>query len=286
MSRFERIRRTLGGRTHDGPRRAFTLVELLVVIGIIGLLVAILLPTLARGRAAAQQVACASNLRQLGIGLHLYVDQHRYYPGSCALRDEVIYAAWPTRLRGALGLAVDVRSLGLFHCPARDSDLQWDPAFSTGPHFALPADAGFGYLPGERLLLITARFSYGYNDWGSSPLQGPPYGTTHQKGLGGDLDKRFAGMKEMARGRVRRAAEMIALADSNADGTWDYSIDPNNPAEQPGAPHNGGTNVLFVDGHVERRDHAELIAPNTPEKAHLNRLWNNDHSVVLPSAQR
>ncbi|HSI35275.1 MAG: DUF1559 domain-containing protein [Phycisphaerae bacterium] len=277
--------RDIRGRPQS-PAPAFTLVELLVVIGIIALLIGILLPSLARGRAAAQQVACASNLRQLGIGLQLYVDQHRYYPGSCVLRDEVIFAAWPTRVRGALGLsATDARGLAMFHCPARDSDLQWEPAFGTGPHFALPADAGFGYLPGERLLLITVRFSYGYNDWGSSPLQGPPYGTSRQKGLGGDLDKRFVGMREMARGRVRRAAEMIALADSNADGTWDFSIDPNNPAEHPGAPHNGGANVLFCDGHVERRDHAELIAPNTPEKAHLNRLWNNDYSVMLPDAQ-
>ena len=52
--------------------RAFTLVELLVVIAIIGILSALLLPVLARSKAAAQAVACRSNLRQLGVAAELY----------------------------------------------------------------------------------------------------------------------------------------------------------------------------------------------------------------------
>ncbi len=59
----------------------FTLVELLVVIGIIALLIAILMPALSSARAQAKSVASLSNLRQLGIGLTLYRNENRgFYP--------------------------------------------------------------------------------------------------------------------------------------------------------------------------------------------------------------
>ncbi|MEM6332851.1 MAG: prepilin-type N-terminal cleavage/methylation domain-containing protein [Planctomycetota bacterium] len=57
------------------PRLGFTLIELLVVVSIIALLISILLPTLRSARESAQAVACASNHRQVGIGVFGYAAQ-------------------------------------------------------------------------------------------------------------------------------------------------------------------------------------------------------------------
>lgn len=112
--------RLMISRTKPTHRPAgFTLVELLVVIGIIALLISILLPTLSSARDSAKSLKNLSNLRQQGIGLDFYRNDNNFkFPVHSSLKSDTINAATPSpRIRWADRIFPYVESTAIFDSP-------------------------------------------------------------------------------------------------------------------------------------------------------------------------
>src|SRR2546421_275591 len=111
--------------TRQQIARGFTLVELLVVLAIIAILIAILLPMVLTVKRHAQQVACQSNLRQLGIAMVVYGQENQYFPTAhldlwhASTPVAATVECWPVRLRKILR-----GNQKPFYCPAQDPQCQ------------------------------------------------------------------------------------------------------------------------------------------------------------------
>lgn len=121
--------------THDRILRtnarhpAFSLVELLVVTAVIAILLAILIPTLRKARQAASRVSCAHNLKQIGLGMTMYLNDHdSTYPfATDPVSEDPVYWLWMGRgwrrwVKPYLGGSIDANNPSVLLCPEDRAD--------------------------------------------------------------------------------------------------------------------------------------------------------------------
>lgn len=158
-------------------RKAFTLIELLVVIAIISILAAILFPVFARARENARRASCLSNLKQIGLGVMMYVQDYDerfpyyYYPTEGDTWIDVIQPY--------------VKSKQVFHCPSFSFSNEPLHQYGANARF-IPNPAGnvtytLSYLDGASGLYmlmdngnykINPQYAYNSNNWEYLPGSG------------------------------------------------------------------------------------------------------------------
>ena len=147
-----------------GQKTAFTLVELLVVIGIIAILIAILLPTLGRARESARRTACLSNLRQVGLAFRFYAMNNRDqvpmgYRAKNKQFNSMVYGSTKRAvLFGWMYRAGLLKSPEVFYCPSNNDPQSmfntasnpWPPKDDLDPAGVI-VYAGYGCRPDVEL---------------------------------------------------------------------------------------------------------------------------------------
>lgn len=172
------INMSSGGRP---DRHAFTLVELLVVIAIIGVLVGLLLPAVQSAREAARRLKCQNNMKQIGLGAHLYENTYGWFPNAVLqphdglqqvgnfvallpfVEQSALYDLYHPKVRwnDPLNQATITSKVPLYHCPSAP-DLVWTAGLNA-PNPANPSgtmDVG-DYFPIMTTNYPTPRYAEG-----------------------------------------------------------------------------------------------------------------------------
>lgn len=260
------------------PLTAFTLVELLVVLGIIALLVAILLPVLRGAREAARTSSCASQQRQLGaIAMSAYlVDTHGYLPPAGERGGPDDHFSWDDRLaRGGY----DSRSITRAQAGAAELANNLDAGVEV---YQCPSDAGprLGFSPAKPLFR-----SYAMNDGYQSNIIGVSSGASWPDNTAGTNARQCWGVTWDAGGgpawsvqpdlEIEDPSWTIVLTDRPRSVNFSVmgktgASTQRNPGVQlrttpPGVPpapwHGSGNamNYVFADGHVETLPPEETV---------------------------
>ena len=222
---------------HGRFRRAFTLIELLVVISIIALLIALLLPAIKKAREAARTVACAANLRQIGIAANAYLgDNDAFFPSTYAP------IGWPTAFayvgkKGAPGSSYDLhpadrRPINAYLTGGLDADSPIEVAHC-------PSDTQGSYQHDS--VYDHGGSSYCFNvNWTARTLSKGPDGDNvidSYRGISADL--------------IPDTARMVLVGDFPLVNTPFEGVNAYVPGQRDWHSEDGRDNTTFVDGHTE-----------------------------------